>query len=234
MVRSASAPAEERDGVGGPHTVRQTAGMGSHAITQLLHQYGCVLVFAVVALQAVGAPLPGTTALIAAALYAATAHGLPIVGVIAAGALGALVGTTVGFALGRWGGEGLLLAIGARLRQSPERVQRLRAEFAAHGAGWLLVGRFVSGVRNVCGLAAGASGMPLRTFLPLSAAAATAWALINALEYYWFGHALAAASTWVQIVLVCVGVAWMLFTVRLLRRRALRRIQSTPRAAETG
>ena len=190
--------------------------------------------FTVVALQAAGAPLPGTTALIAAALYAATAHGLPIAGVIASGALGALTGTTAGFALGRWGGESLLLRIGARLRQSPERVQRLRREFAAHGAGWLLVGRFISGVRNVCGLVAGASGMPLRTFLPLSAAAATAWALVNGLEYYWFGQALAGASTWVQVLLVCVGVAWALLTVRLLRRRALRRIQAPARVAETG
>jgi len=191
-------------------------------------------VFATVGLQALGAPLPGTTALIAAALYAATAHGLPIAGVIAAGALGALTGTSAGFALGRWGGESLLLRIGARLHQSPERVQRLRTEFAAHGAGWLLIGRFVGGVRNVCGLVAGASGMPLRTFLPLSAAAATAWALVNGLEYYWFGHALAGASTWVQILLVCAGVAWALLTVRLLRRRALRRIQRTSRAAGTG
>lgn len=189
--------------------------------------------FATVGLQALGAPLPGTTALIAAALYAATAHGLPIAGVIAAGALGALTGTSAGFALGRWGGESLLLRIGARLHQSPERVQRLRTELAAHGAGWLLIGRFVSGVRNVCGLVAGASGMPLRTFLPLSAAAATAWALVNGLEYYWFGHALAGASTWVQILLVCAGVAWALLTVRLLRRRALRRIQRTSRAAGT-
>ncbi len=208
--------------------------MASDTITQLLHQYGLLLVFAIVALQAAGAPLPGTTALIAAALYAATAHGLPIAGVIAAGALGALTGTTAGFALGRWGGESLLLAIGARLRQDPERVQRLRREFAAHGAGWLLVGRFISGARNVCGLVAGASAMPLRTFLPLSAAAATVWALVNGLEYYWFGHALTGASTWVQILLVGAGVAWALLTVRLLRRRALRRIQTPPRATETG
>jgi membrane protein DedA with SNARE-associated domain len=41
------------------------------------------LVFAVVGLQALGVPLPGTTALIAAAVYAATSHGLPIAGVIA-------------------------------------------------------------------------------------------------------------------------------------------------------
>ena len=87
--------------------------MSSHEIGHLVHQYGSLLIFAAVALQALGAPLPGTTALIAGALYAATAHGLPIAGVIAAGALGALAGTTAGFALGRWGGERMLLAVGS-------------------------------------------------------------------------------------------------------------------------
>ncbi len=111
--------------------------MSSHELAQLLHQYGCGLVFAVVALQALGAPLPGTTALIAAALYAATSHGLPIVGVIAAAAAGALVGTSLGFALGRWRGQPLLLWVGGRVGQSPERVHLLRQAFADRG-GWFL------------------------------------------------------------------------------------------------
>jgi membrane protein DedA with SNARE-associated domain len=195
-----------------------------HGVDHLVHQYGLGLVFVIVALQAVGFPLPGTTAVVAAALYAATSHGLPIAGVIAAGALGALAGTSAGFVLGRWQGERLLVAIARRLRQSAESVQRLRLEFAAHGVPWLFIGRFISGVRNLTGLLAGASGMPIRRFLPVSAAAASAWALINALGYYWFGHALAGADTWVQIVLVCVGLAWMAISLNLLRRRALARL----------
>jgi len=186
------------------------------------------LVFVAVALQAFGLPIPGTTALIAAAVYAATAHALPIEGVIAAGALGALVGTTAAFAGGRWGGESLLLRVGGRLRQSPERVQKLRSQFAAHGVAWLFVGRFISGVRNVSGWVAGASGMSVNRFVPVSAAAALTWSTVNALEYYWFGHALLGASTWVQVVLVCVGIAWMLVSLSLLRRRALRRLESAP------
>lgn len=201
--------------------------MSSHEIEHLVHQYGCLLIFAAAALQALGPPVPGTTALVAGALYAATAHRLPIEGVIAAGASGALVGTTAGFALGRWGGERLLLRTGSRLRQSPERVMRIRREFAARGGGWLLVGRFISGVRNVIGLLAGASGMPLRRFLPLSAAAAMAWALVNGLGSYWFGHALAGASTWVQVVMVCVGLVWMLVSLNMVRRRLLKRVRGT-------
>jgi membrane protein DedA with SNARE-associated domain len=205
--------------------------MSSHEIQHLVHQYGLVLVFVVVALQAVGAPLPGTTALIAAALYAATVHGLPIAGVIVAGAIGALVGTTAGFVLGRWGGESLLLWIGARLRQRRERVMRLRHEFASHGGAWVFVGRFISGVRNVIGLVAGASGMPLRRFLPVSAMAAITWAVLNGLGYYWFGAVVARASTWVQVVMVSAGVVWMLVSLNLLRRRALRPVERSSSAA---
>jgi membrane protein DedA with SNARE-associated domain len=208
--------------------------VGAHEIHHLVQQYGCLLVFVVVALQAFGLPLPGTTALVAAAVYAATAHGLPIEGVIAAGALGALAGTTAGFAVGRWGGEGLLLSVGARFRQSPERVQQLRHGFAARGTVLLFISRFVTGLRNVAGLAAGASGMSLRRFLPVSAAAAVAWATVNALEYYWFGHTLLGASTWLRVVMVCAGIAWLVLSLGLLRRRAMRHLPGAPAPARTG
>ena len=200
--------------------------MNSHEIHRLLHEYGLALVFSIVALQALGVPLPGTTALVAAALYAATSHGLPIVGVIVAGAAGALAGTTVSFALGRWGGERLLLGVGRRLRQSPERVQQLRLEFAVHGGAVLFFGRFITGVRNLTGLAAGASGMRLGRFVTIAGAAACAWALLNSLEYYWFGRAIAQADTWVQVVLICAGLAWMVLSLAVLRSRALRRIRA--------
>jgi membrane protein DedA with SNARE-associated domain len=207
--------------------------VSSHAITQLVHEYGLALVFLVPVLQAVGVPLlPGGTAIIAAALYAATAHGLPIAGVIAAGAAGALAGGVAGYVLGRWRGEGLLLWIGRRLRQDPVRVQSVRAEFVRRGTAWLFIARFIGGIRNVTGLLAGASGMPLRRFVVVSAAAAIAWASLNGLEYYWFGQALLAAGTPIKVVLIVVGIAWLLVSLHLVRRRALSAPQMPP--AERG
>lgn len=182
--------------------------------------------FVAVALQAFCLPLPGTTVLVAAAVYAATDHGLPISGVIAAGVLGALTGTLAGFALGRWGGEPVLVRLGGRLRQSPERVQQLRDVFAAQGAVWVFIGRFITGLRNLTGLLAGASGMSLRRFLPVSLAAALAWALLSALEYYWFGHALLGAGTFVRVVLVIAGIAWLVVSLAVLRRRALHHLDT--------
>jgi len=204
--------------------------VSSHEIHHLVHVYGLWLVFGAAGLQALGAPVPGTTALIAAAVYAATAHGLPIEGVIAAGALGALAGTSAAYAVGRYAGEQLLAALAKRAHKDPEQVERLRVELADHGAAWLFIGRFVTGLRNVIGLLAGVSAMPVRRFLPVCAAACIVWASVNALEYYFFGHALAGASTWLQIVLICVGIAWTVLTLGLIRRRALNRL----RAADPG
>ncbi len=207
--------------------------MGAHEIDHLVREYGGLLVFVVVALQAFCLPLPGTTALIAAAVYAATGHGPSIAVVIGAGALGALTGTTAAYAAGRWGGEGLLLRLGGRLRQSPERVQQLRSMVAAQGVVWIFIGRFITGLRNAAGLLAGSSGMSFGRFLPVSAAAALAWALLNGLEYYWFGHALLGASTWVQVVLIVAGVAWLAISFTVLRRRALRHLRAAAVTADS-
>ena len=66
--------------------------------------------------------------------------------------------------------------------------------------------------------------MPLARFLPISAAAALTWALVNGLEYYFFGRALASASTWLQVLLVVAGIAWLVISLGVLRTRALRRL----------
>ena len=119
----------------------------------------------------------------------------------------------------------LLLAAARRLRRSPEQVRAVRAEFADSGRAWLFIGRFVTGLRNVVGLLAGTSGMPIRRFLPVCASAALVWATVNGLEYYFFGHALQGAGTWLQVVLVCVGIGWTVFSLRVIRLRTLRRLE---------
>ena len=194
--------------------------MGLH-VHHLIHEYGCLIVFAFAALQALGAPLPGTSALAAAAVYAGTNHGLPIEGVIASAAAGALIGTCGGYLLGRWGGEPLLRWMGRKLRQPPERIERWRGVFASNTGKFLFFGRFISGVRNLLGIVSGASGVPLARFVPICAAAAAAWALINGLEYYWFGNALAQADTWVQVVLFAIGLAWFVVMFRFVRRKLI-------------
>lgn len=191
--------------------------MSSHEITHLIHAYGLIVIFAAAGLQAIGFPVPGGTVLVAGGIDASTKHGLPVAGVIAAGAAGALVGTTIGFALGRWRGDRILVRLGKVFRQKPERVEQLRGRFQRHAVAPLFIARFITGARNVAGLLAGATGMQLSRFLPVSAAAAVAWSSLITLEYYFAGRAIVGAPTWLQIVLIIVGIVGTILSFRLLR-----------------
>jgi membrane protein DedA with SNARE-associated domain len=191
--------------------------VSSHEITQLIHGLGLVAVFLAAGLQAMGFPVPGGTALAIAGIDASTRNGLPLEGVIAAGALGALVGGTAGFAVGRWRGERVLLRVGRLFRREPEHVQEVRRQFQRHAIAPLFIARFITGLRNAAGLLAGASGVPLGRFLAVSAVAALAWSALITLEHYFVGHAILGAPTWLQIVLIIVGVLATIASFRFLR-----------------
>lgn len=204
--------------------------MSHHTLTQLIDAHGLTVVFAGAGLQALGAPVPGTTVLITAAIYAAAGHGLPIAGVIGAGALGAICGTSIGFVVGRLRGGEILRWVARRMRRDPDGVDVLRGVVARRGGMWLIAARFISGMRNVAGLLAGASGMGWWRFAAFSAAGAVAWSAFNALEYYFFGRALVAADTWVQVVLIAGGIGWLVFSLRIMRRRAIAELRDLRRA----
>jgi membrane protein DedA with SNARE-associated domain len=190
--------------------------LSSHEITHLIHEYGLIVIFLAAGLQSIGFPIPGGTALVAGGIDASTKHGLPLVGVIVVGALGALVGTTIGYALGSWRGDRVLLRLGKLVRQKPERVQQLREWFQNHAVAPLFIARFITGLRNVAGLVAGSSGVRLSRFLVISGLAALAWSALITLEYYFVGRTILGAPTWLQIVLVIVGIVGTIFSLRYL------------------
>ena len=195
--------------------------MSSHEITHLIHEYGLIVVFLAAGLQAVGFPIPGGTALVAGGIDASTKHGLPVVWVIVAGALGALIGATLGFAIGRWRGDRVLVRLGKLFRQKPERVDQLRSWFQDHGVAPVFIARFITGARNVAGLLAGATGMPFARFFLVSAAACTLWSTIITLEYYFAGHVILGAPTWLQVTLIVVGIVATILSFKLLKPGAL-------------
>jgi membrane protein DedA with SNARE-associated domain len=208
-------------------------GVSSHEITHLIHEYGLIVVFVAAGLQAVGFPIPGGTALVAAGIDASTKHGLPVAWVIVVGALGALVGATIGFAIGRWRGDRVLLRLGSLFRQKPERIQELRAWFDEHGMAPLFLARFFTGARNLAGLVAGATGFPLPRFLLVSAASCTGWSAIITLEYYFAGHVILGAPTWLQILLIIVGILATIVSFRFLRSEMPGRPKGPAEAADT-
>src|SRR3954466_3468973 len=69
---------------------------------------GYAAVFGLIAIETMGIPVPGETALIAAALLAHDGQ-MDIVALVALAAAAAIIGDNVGFAIGRHGGRRLLL-----------------------------------------------------------------------------------------------------------------------------
>jgi membrane protein DedA with SNARE-associated domain len=206
--------------------------VSSHEITHLIHEYGLIVVFLAAALQAVGFPVPGGTALVAAGIDASTKHGLPVVWVIVAGALGALVGTTAGFAIGRWRGDRALVRLGKLFRQKPERVEQLRSWFQDHGVAPVFIARFITGLRNVAGLVAGATGMPFPRFLAVSTVACALWSTVITLEYYFAGHVILGAPTWLQVTLIIVGIVATIASFKLLKPGIARAPKSPAKPAD--
>jgi len=191
-------------------------------VNEFLAEYGLVVLFAVVALQAMGVGgFPGKTALVAAAILAARGH-FPIVGVLAVGVVGIVLGGYAGYWLGRTGGRRLVD------RFLPKQLERLlvRAEdfFARHGPRAVFAARFLPGLKVVAAPAAGISRMTWRAFALWHTLAAIAFTVAFGVGAYVAGEAAIelieryGAYAAVPIALAVVG--WIAFK-RWRRSRGL-------------
>lgn len=159
-----------------------------HLIGHLIHVYGVVTVAAVIGLESVGVPLPGETALLAAAIYAGTKHDLNIVAVIVTAAAAAIVGRMVGYAIGRGFGYWLLVHYGGYVRITESRIKLGQYLFLRHGGKIVFFAQFVPVLRTFAGLFAGANCMPWRDFLVANAFGSALWAAIYGIAAYSLGR----------------------------------------------
>jgi membrane protein DedA with SNARE-associated domain len=204
--------------------------VSSHEIHHLLHVYGLIAVFGAVFLQALCLPIPGSTVVIAAAIYAASAHGLPLAAILVTATAGVTLGGLAGFALGRWRGEWVLRRFGRLLRQPPERIERLRVGLDRHAVVALLAARWFTGARNLVGIASGASAMSLARFSTLTFVSALIWATVTCFEFYFFGGLFIGAPTWVKLLLIAGSIVLSVLVFNLVRRRG-RRAPAAPEAS---
>lgn len=189
----------------------------SAALLPWIERYGYAGLAIGVFLESAGVPVPGETALLAAAFGAA--HGaLSLPWVIAIAAVASILGDNLGFAIGRRLGRGWVERHGHRLWLTPARLARVDEFFGRYGAWAVVLARFVTGVRVVAAFAAGTSRMRWRVFLLFNVVGAVAWATLVSLAGFLMGRGYAGVSAWlgrsgVVLALVVPAVllaAWLL------------------------
>ncbi len=172
--------------------------------------------------------LPSETVVVAlAALWAAT--GSPAIGaVVAVAAAGAIVGDSLCFAIGRR--VGVARWRWQRRGRMVRMVERARATIRERPAALIFTARYIPFARIAVNLTAGASGLSYRRFLPLSAAAGTAWALYNCAIGAFFGTVLGAHPILAVAISIVVAITLGVLVDSLIARLTSIRRRRNPRS----
>jgi membrane-associated protein len=169
-----------------------------------------------------GVPVPGETALVTAGVLASRGD-LEIELVIAAAAVGAIVGDNIGYVAGRTGGRRLLERPGAFERYRRGLLLSGEPFFAKHGPKAVFLGRWVAALRIAAASLAGVNRMAWPVFLFWNALGGIAWAASVGLLAYFLGPA--AERLFKYVGLAGVAVVVVLVVALLWWRRFGRRFR---------
>ena len=200
-------------------------------VEALLHSIPPLAVYlvvgGVVGIESLGIPLPGEIVLVSAALMSSHDN-LPVnpIGVGAAAVIGAVVGDSIGYAIGRRFGMPLFDRLGRRFPKhfGPGHVALAERLFNRWGVRAVFFGRFIALLRIFAGPLAGALKMHYPRFLAANVSGAICWAGGTTAVVYFAGM---AAERWLErfswIALVIAVVCGLVAAV-LLRERTSRAI----------
>ncbi len=185
--------------------------------TGLVYSLVAILVFGEAALF-IGFILPGETSVIIGGVVASRGH-VNIVALCALVVVAAIIGDSVGYAIGhRYGERLMLLSVLQRRRVELERaLEGLRRR----GPTYVFVGRFTAFLRAVMPGLAGISKMHYRRFLFANALGAVVWGVSFTLLGYFAGNALAKVekyASWFGIAMLVLMIGgWT--ALHFLRKR---------------
>jgi membrane protein DedA with SNARE-associated domain len=195
------------------------------SITDTVRTVGYPAMFLLIMAESSGVPVPGETALIAAAVLASQGQ-MQIELVIPLAAMAAIVGDNIGYGIGRKGGRWLLERPGAFHAQRLRALSNGERFFARHGPKAVFFGRFLLGLRIWAAWLAGATHMRWRSFALWNACGGIVWATAVGLAAYYLGSA--AGSAIKAFGLYGLGAVTAAVVVFLVAHRRHSRVRSDP------
>ncbi len=188
----------------------------------------------VIGLESLGIPLPGEIILVSAALMASQHSGVNPVVLGACATAGAVIGDSIGYAIGRKGGRPLLAWLGRRFPKhfSAGHVATAERSFEKWGMWSVFFGRFIALLRIFAGPLAGVLHMPYWKFLIANVLGGICWAGGTTAAVYYVG---VVAEGWLKkfsYVGLAAAVALGLATLLIVQRKAKKAQQQVDREAE--
>ena len=150
-----------------------------HAATSFIGSAGLIAVFVLMVLESACVPIPSEAIMLFAG-FSVSKGDLTLVGVVAAGVLGNVVGSLIAWGAGYLGREELLER-NRLIHVSHAQLERADRWFERYGSATVFFARMVPIVRTFISLPAGAAKMPVGRFTLLTAAGSLPWVLMLAL-----------------------------------------------------
>lgn len=135
----------------------------------LLGSYGYAALVLILALDSSGVPWP-TEATLVVTGGLASRGGINVFLAYLASLVGAGLGSTLSYYLGRKMGPALMRRIASWFRLTPQQLDKVDLWFAKHGHRAVFFGRLVPFVRNFTGYPAGVLGVPFGKYMVMSLA----------------------------------------------------------------
>lgn len=195
-------------------------------IQNLMDSMGYLGILLLMILENVFPPIPSEL-IMPSAGFAAARGDMTLGMVILMGTLGSVIGTLPLYYIGRAFGEDKLVAWadkhGKWLTLSGKDIKKADDWFDRHGAGAVLFGRMVPGIRSLLSLPAGMSEMPLPKFLIYSAIGSALWSAALAYAGYALGENYDRVEQYVgpasKIILGVVVVGAIVWFIRRKREQ---------------
>ncbi|MET9763314.1 DedA family protein [Streptomyces sp. NPDC006372] len=190
------------------------------------------LVGLVIGLESLGIPLPGEIILVSSALLASQHGEIDPVVLGASATAGAIIGDSIGYAIGRKGGRPLLAWLGNKFPKhfSEGHIATAERSFEKWGMWAVFFGRFVALLRIFAGPLAGVLRMPYWKFLIANVLGGIVWAGGTTAVIYYVGI---VAESWLKrfswlglVAAVLVGLTSML-VIKRKAKKAGQRVEVT-------
>ena len=195
--------------------------------TDFVKSGGLPAIFVLMTLESACIPIPSEATMLFAGFAVADAaatpgHHLTLVGIVAAGVLGNLVGSWIAYAVGYFGRVELLEKHGRALHIKPSQLRRADAWFERYGDASIFFSRMLPVIRTFISLPAGVARMRFGRFTGLTLIGCIPWVLALAL----IGRAVRSQWTdwkanlaYADYVIVLLVLAAIAYAVLQWRRR---------------